>query len=56
MGDPDIFDGITRFYQNKHCFIDDHKLFLEKSLGTHVWKAKFSMFYIFHDILKGLDG
>jgi hypothetical protein len=32
---PDIFDGITWFHQNKHCFIAYDKLFLEKSSGTH---------------------
>jgi hypothetical protein len=53
MGDPDIFDGIARFYRNKQCFVTDDKLFLEMSLGTHVWKAKFLTFYIFHDICIG---
>jgi hypothetical protein len=33
--DPDIFDGIALFYQNKCYFVAYDKLFLEKSLRTH---------------------
>ena len=32
--DPDLFDGIARFYRNKHFFVAYDKWFLEKSLGT----------------------
>jgi hypothetical protein len=33
--EPNIFDGIALFHQNKRCFVAYDKLFLEKSLGTH---------------------
>jgi hypothetical protein len=28
--EPDIFDGIALFHQNKRCFVAYDKLFLEK--------------------------
>jgi hypothetical protein len=31
--DPDIFDGIALFHQNKHCFVAYDKLFLKNLLG-----------------------
>jgi hypothetical protein len=40
-GDPYIFDGIAWFHQNKHCFVDYDKLFLEQSIGTHFYQFKF---------------
>jgi hypothetical protein len=41
--EPDIFDGITLFQQNKQDFVAYDKLFLEKSLGTHFFQFWFPM-------------
>jgi hypothetical protein len=39
--DPDIFDGIAGFHQNKHFFVAYDKLILEKYLGTHFCELRF---------------
>jgi hypothetical protein len=33
--DPDIFDGIALFHQNKRYFVAYDKLFLEKYIGMY---------------------
>jgi hypothetical protein len=40
--DPDIFDGIALFHQNKRYFVAYNKLFLEKSIGTHICLFRFT--------------
>jgi hypothetical protein len=40
--EPDIFDLIILFRQNKRCFVAYDKLFLEKTLGTHFSQFGFS--------------